>query len=92
MYFCNYSNIPVLNIGPETGSSPLNVCDFLQPRAGQSGYRIPVGAKFSALVQFSSGTHSSSYKMVTACLSREQSGRGVALNIHLHLAPRLKKE
>ena len=39
-------------------------------RAGRSGDRIPVGARFSAPVQTGPGAHPASYKMDTWSLSR----------------------
>jgi hypothetical protein len=39
-------------------------------RAGRSGDRIPVGARFSAPVQTGPGAHPASYKMGTGSLSR----------------------
>ena len=60
-------------------------------RAGRSGIRIPVGSRFSASVQTGPGAYSDSYKMGTV-LSREKSGRDVALNTHLHLESRLRKD
>jgi len=44
--------------------------------------RIPVGARFSALVQTGPGAHPASYTMGTGSLSRGKSGRGVALITH----------
>ena len=61
-------------------------------RAGRSRDQIPARARFSASVQTGPGAHPASYAVDTGSLSREQSGRGVALTIHPHLAPRLKKE
>jgi len=39
-------------------------------RAGRSGDRIPLGARFSAPFQTSPGAHPASYTMGTASLSR----------------------
>ena len=39
-------------------------------RAGRSGDRIPVGARFFAHVQIGPGAHPASYKMGTGSLSR----------------------
>src|SRR5215469_15597602 len=48
-------------------------------RAGRSGDRIPVGARFSAPVQTGPGSHPASYKMGTGSLFRgvKRPGRGV---------------
>jgi hypothetical protein len=61
-------------------------------RAGRSGERIPMGARFFAPVQTVPGVHPASYKMGTDCHTRWWSDRAVALIIHPHLAPRLKNE
>jgi hypothetical protein len=52
---------------------------FISLRAGQSGNRIPVGARFFVAVQTGSGAHPASYTMRTGFLSREvkRPGRGV---------------
>jgi hypothetical protein len=52
------------------------------------GIEFRAGARFSATLQ----TCSASCTMDNGSLSRGQSGRGMALTTHLHLAPRLKKE
>jgi hypothetical protein len=49
------------------------------------------GVKFSAPVQTGPGDHPASYIKGTGSFLG-QSGRGVALATHPHLAPRLKKE
>jgi hypothetical protein len=47
-------------------------------RAGRSGYRIPVGTRFSALIQTVSGDHPASYTMGTGSFPGvKRSGRGV---------------
>jgi len=51
-------------------------------RAGWSGDRIPIGARFSAPIQTGPGSHTASYTMGTGSLSGGQSGRGVALTTH----------
>jgi hypothetical protein len=60
-------------------------------RAGRSGVRIPVRARFSAPVQTGPGTHPASCTMGTGSFQGAKR-RGVALTTHLHLAPRLRKE
>ena len=60
-------------------------------RAGRSGYRIPVGARFSAPVQTGPGVYPVSYTMGTSSLPGvKRPGRGV--DHPPHPAPRLKKE
>jgi hypothetical protein len=54
------------------------------PRAGPSGDRIPVGARFSAAVQTGPGAHPASCTVGTGSLHRGQTGRDVALG---HLSP-----
>jgi hypothetical protein len=61
-------------------------------RTGLSGDRILVEVRFSAPVHIGPGTHTACCTMGTGFLSRKQSGRGLALTTHPHLAPRLKKE
>ena len=61
-------------------------------RAGLSGDRIPVEARFSAPVQTGPGAHPASCTMGTRSLSRRSSSRGVALTTYNNLVPRLKKE
>jgi len=61
-------------------------------RAGRSGDRISVWARFSAPVETGPGAHPTSYTIGTGSLSRGANGRGLALTTHPHLAPRLKKE
>jgi hypothetical protein len=61
------------------------------PRAGRSGDRIPVGAKYSAPVQTGPGAHPASYIMGTGSFPGvKRPGRGVEHPPHLR--PRLKKE
>jgi len=60
-------------------------------RAGRSGDRIPVEARFSAPVQTGPGTHPASYTMGTRSFPGvKRPGRGV--DHPPHLALRLKKE
>ena len=51
-------------------------------RAGRSGDRIPVGARFSAPVQTCPGAHPASCTMDTGSLPEVKSGRGVTLTPH----------
>jgi hypothetical protein len=50
-------------------------------RAGQSGDRIPVGARFSAPVQAGPGGHPASYTMGTGSFPGLKCGRGVTLTL-----------
>ena len=54
--------------------------------------RMPVGARFCAHVRRGPGAHPASCTMDIGSLSQGQSGRGVALTAHHHLAPRLMQE
>ena len=54
-------------------------CDSDLLQAGRSGYRFPVRARFSALIQTGPGVHPSSYTMGTGLLCRGKGGRCVAL-------------
>ena len=60
-------------------------------RGERSGDRIPVGAKFSALVETGPGAHPASCTMGTESLPRVKSGRGVALTPHPLLVPWSRK-
>jgi hypothetical protein len=59
-------------------------------RAGRSGDRILVGARFSAPVHTSSGAHPASCTMGTESFLGVESGRGVTLTSHPLLVPRSK--
>ena len=61
-------------------------------RAGGSGDRIPVGARFSAPVQTSPGAHPPSCTMGTGSFPRVKSGRGLTLTPHPLLVPLVMKE
>jgi hypothetical protein len=54
------------------------------------GYRIPVGARFSAPVQTGPVAHPASCKMGTGSVPGVESGRGVTLTPHRVLVPRSK--
>jgi len=56
-------------------------------RAGRSGDRIPVGAKFSAPVETGPGAHPASCTMGTGSFPGVKSGQGVTLNAHSLLVP-----
>jgi hypothetical protein len=56
-------------------------------RAGRSGDRIPVDARFSAPVQTGPGAHSASCTMGTGSFPGVESGRSVTLNPHPLLVP-----
>ena len=60
-------------------------------RAGRSGDRILVGARFSAPIQTGPGTHSASFKMGTGSFPGVKSGRGVLLTNNLILLPWSRK-
>jgi hypothetical protein len=56
-------------------------------RAGWSGDRIPMGARFSETVQTGSGAHPASCTMCTGSFPGVKSGRGVTLTPHPLLVP-----
>jgi hypothetical protein len=56
-------------------------------RAGQSGDRTPVGARFSAPVQTGPGAHPASCTIGTGSFPRVKSGRGATLTPHPLLGP-----
>jgi hypothetical protein len=60
--------------------------------AGQSGDRIPVGARFSAPFQMCPRAHPAFYGVGNGYLSRGQSGRDMVLATHSHLVPKFRKE
>jgi len=60
-------------------------------RAGRSGDRIPVGARFSAPVQTGPGANPASYTMGTGSFPGVKSGRGVTLTPHPLLVPWSRK-
>jgi len=61
-------------------------------RAGRSGDRIPMRARFSAPVHTGSGTHTASCTMGTGPFPGVKSGRGVTLTLHPLLVPLVMKE
>jgi len=61
------------------------------PHRRKSGDRIPVGARFSALLQTGPGAHSASCTMGTVPLPGVKSGRGVTLTPHPLLLPWSRK-
>jgi hypothetical protein len=61
-------------------------------RAGRSGDRIPLGARFSEPIQTGPGTHPASCVMGTVSLSGVKSGRGVTLTPHPLLVQFVTKE
>ena len=60
-------------------------------RAGRSGDRIPVGARFSAPVQTGPGTHPASCTIGTGSFPGVKLPR-IGVDRPHHLTPRLKKE
>ena len=60
-------------------------------RAGRSGNRIPVGARFSTPVQTGPGAHPASCTVGTWSFQGVKSGRGVALTPHSLLVPWSRK-
>jgi hypothetical protein len=61
-------------------------------RAGRSGDRIPVGARFFAAVQTGTGAHPASCTMGTGSFPGVKSDRGVTLTPHPLLVPLVMKE
>jgi hypothetical protein len=61
-------------------------------RAGRSGDRIPVEARFSAPVQTDPDAHTASCKMGNVSFPGVSCGRGVTLTPHPLLVPRSKIE
>jgi len=61
-------------------------------RAGRSGDRIPVEARFSAPVQTGRGAHPASCTMGTGSFPGVDSSRGMTLTPHLLLVPLVMKE
>jgi len=74
------------------GGVDFDVCvEMVEVRAGRSGDRIPVRARFSAPVQTCPGTHPASRTTGTESFPGvKRSVRGV--DHPLHLSPRLKTE
>jgi hypothetical protein len=67
----------------------VGISDWL--RAGRSGDRIPVWARFSAPVQTGRGAHPASCTMSTGSFPGVRSGRGVKLTPHPLLVPWSRK-
>jgi len=61
-------------------------------RAGRSGDRIPVAARFSAPIQTGPGAHPASCTIGTRSFPGVKSGRGVTLTSHPLLVPLVMKE
>jgi len=61
-------------------------------RAGRSGDRIPIGAKFSAPVQTGPGAHSASGTMGTGSFWGVKCARGVTLTLHTSSSVVVNKE
>jgi len=61
-------------------------------RAGRSGNRIPVGARFSVPVQTRPGFHPASCTMDTGSFPGVKCGRGVRLTSYPLLVPLVMKE
>ena len=61
-------------------------------RAGRSGDRIPLEARFSTPVQTGPGAHPASCTMGTESLPGVKSGQGVTLTPHLFLVPLVTKQ
>jgi hypothetical protein len=80
LYFCYY--VPCNLRGPCS-----SVGTATELRAGRSGDRIPVWARFSAPVQTNSGAHPASCTMGTGSLPGVKSGRAVTLTPHPLLVP-----
>ena len=77
---------------PNVGGTGRSVGIATELRAGRSGDRIPVGARFSAPVQTGPGAHPASCKMGTASFPGVKSGQGVTLTPHPLLVPLVMKE
>jgi hypothetical protein len=81
-YFCYWDKLCFFVSGP--GSSVGIVTEL---RAGRSGDRIPVGARFSAPVQTGPGAHPASCSMGTGSFPGIKSDWGVTLTPHPLLVP-----
>ena len=86
---CRYRKFPVLSVAMRGPGSSVDIATEL--RAGRSGDRIPVGARFSAPVQTIPGTHPASCKMGTVSFPGVKSGWVVMLTPHLLLVPWSRK-
>jgi hypothetical protein len=75
-----------------TGSRDCDGSIVTRLATGRYGVRIPAGTKyFHRLLKVQTGSEAQQApcSMGTGCLSRAYSDRGVKLNTHLHLEPRL---
>ena len=80
-----YRWISVLLRNCEWAGKRSRYSDWL--RAGRSGDRIPVGARFTAPVQTGPGAHPASFTMGTESFPGVKSGRGLTLTPHPLLVP-----
>jgi hypothetical protein len=71
--------------------SPKEDCVNEQLRARESGYWIPIGVRYSAIVQAGPGAYTVCYTVGTESLFREWSSWGLAFVTYALLAPRLRK-
>jgi len=83
-YSVRHSLVPV-------NSSQAEIAQTDSLRAGRSGDRIPVEARFSSAIQTGFGALPASYTMGTKSFPGVKR-RGVALITYFHLGPRLEKE
>ena len=77
---CTFRNICMCGPGSSVGIAT-------ELRAGRSGDRVPVEARFSAPVQTGPGAHPASCTMGTGSFPRGKYGRGVMLTTHPLLVP-----
>ena len=90
MFICNYlPSVKCCYFHSDIKGRVLQACGpgssvgiATELRAGRSGDRIPVGARFSAPVQTGPGAHPASRTMGTGSFPGVKSGRGVTLTPH----------